>query len=91
MYFHPLVCPHTPALKEKSNFAYLRMMCGRLLKISCSVYCNGVAVLGSRVLRNIFGPKGDEGTGECKRLRKEELYVLVKVKAKVKPTLYRPG
>jgi hypothetical protein len=43
------------------------------------------------VLRKIFGPKRDEVTGEWKRLHKEELYDLVKVKAKVKPTLHRPG
>jgi hypothetical protein len=27
----------------------------------------------NRVLRRIFGPKRDEATGECKRLRNEEL------------------
>jgi hypothetical protein len=66
-------------------------MCGRLLKISGSIHCSGVAVLDNRVLRKIFGPKRDEVTGEWKRPRKEELYDLVKVKAKVKPTLYKPG
>jgi len=50
-----------------------------------------VVVLGNRVLREIFGPKRGEVTGEWKRLRKEELYDLVKVKAEVKPTLYRSG
>ena len=54
-------------------------------------YCNVVGVLGNRVLEKVFRPKRDEVTGEWKRLRNEELYVLVKVKAKVKPTLYRPG
>jgi hypothetical protein len=43
------------------------------------------------VLRRLFGPKREEVTGEWNRLRKEELYDLVKVKTKVKPTLYRPG
>jgi len=50
-----------------------------------------VVFLGNRVLRKIFGPKRNEVTGEWKRLSKEELYDLAKVKAKVKPTLYRPG
>jgi hypothetical protein len=59
------------------------------LKLSCSLYtyCSDAAVLGSRLLRNIFGPKRDEVRGEWKRLGKEEFYDLVKVKAKVKPTL----
>ena len=30
----------------------------------------------NRELRRIFGPKGDEVTGECRRLRNEELYDL---------------
>jgi hypothetical protein len=64
-------------------------MCGRLLKISGRIYCNGVAVLDNRVQKKIFGPKRDEVTGEWKRPRKEELYDLVKVKAKVNPTLYK--
>ena len=50
-----------------------------------------MAILGNRGLRKIFGPKSDEVTGEWKRLCKEELYDLVKVKAKVKPNLNRPG
>ena len=33
-------------------------------------------VLENRVLRKIFGPKGDEITGEWRRLHKEELYDL---------------
>jgi hypothetical protein len=45
------------------------------------------------VLRKIFGPKMDKVRGEWKRLRKEELYdlVKVKVKAKVMQFHYRPG
>ena len=54
------------------------------MKISCSIYYNGVAVLGSRVLRKIFGPKKDEVTGAWKRLRKKEIYDTVKVKVKKK-------
>jgi hypothetical protein len=33
-------------------------------------------VLQNRVLREIFGAKGDEVTGEWRKLRKEELYLL---------------
>jgi len=33
-------------------------------------------VFENRVLRRIFGPKGDEVTGEWRRLRNEELYDL---------------
>ena len=33
-------------------------------------------VFENRVLRRVFGPKRDEVTGECRRLRNEELYAL---------------
>jgi hypothetical protein len=33
-------------------------------------------IFENRVLRRIFGPKGDEVTGEWRRLHKEELYAL---------------
>jgi hypothetical protein len=33
-------------------------------------------VFENRVLRRIFGPKGDEATGEWRRLHNEELYAL---------------
>jgi hypothetical protein len=33
-------------------------------------------VFESRVLRKMFGPKGDEVTGECRRLHKKEFYDL---------------
>jgi hypothetical protein len=33
-------------------------------------------VFENRVLRGIFGPKGDEATGECRRLHNEELNAL---------------
>jgi hypothetical protein len=33
-------------------------------------------VFENRVLRGIFGPKGDEVTGEWRKLRSEELHVL---------------
>jgi hypothetical protein len=33
-------------------------------------------VCENRVLRRIFGPKGDEVTGEWRRLHNEELYAL---------------
>ena len=33
-------------------------------------------LLENWVLRRIFGPRGDEVTGECRRLHKEELYDL---------------
>jgi hypothetical protein len=33
-------------------------------------------VFENRVLRGIFGPKGDEATGEWRRLHREELYEL---------------
>jgi hypothetical protein len=33
-----------------------------------------VPLFENKVLRRIFGPKRDEGAGEWRRLRKEELY-----------------
>jgi hypothetical protein len=33
-------------------------------------------VFENRVLRRIFGPKGDEVTGEWRKLHNEELYIL---------------
>jgi hypothetical protein len=35
-----------------------------------------VRVIENRVLRRIFGPKGDEVTGEWRKLHNEELYDL---------------
>jgi hypothetical protein len=35
-----------------------------------------LGVLENRVLRSIFGPKGDEVTGEWRKLHKEELHDL---------------
>jgi hypothetical protein len=36
----------------------------------------GLRVFEYRVLRNMFGPKRDEVTGEWRRLHNEELYIL---------------
>jgi hypothetical protein len=33
-------------------------------------------VFENRVLRRIFGPKGDEVTGECRKLYSDELHIL---------------
>jgi hypothetical protein len=33
-------------------------------------------VFENRVLRGVFGPKRDKGTGEWRRLRNEELYAV---------------
>jgi hypothetical protein len=33
-------------------------------------------VFEKRVLRGMLGPRGDEMTGDCKKLRNEELHIL---------------